>query len=108
MFLFLVISSYTSWLGLFLFGWLVAVGFCYWGKLKGGVHVHAQTHTATSFYILGCRSASICQDQLLPHISLRGSLDKYLLRSSMCKALYPQRSYSVYIKHNYCYKKCKD
>ena len=77
MFLFLVSSSYTSWLRLFLFGWLVAVGFCYWGKLKGGVHVHAQTHTATSFYILGCRSASICQDQLLPcwpgfHLAAQG------------------------------------
>ena len=43
--LFLVISSYISWLRLFLFGWLVAVGFCCWGKLKGGVHVHAHTHT---------------------------------------------------------------
>lgn len=70
MFLFLVVSSYISRLRLFLFSWVAAVGFCYWGKLKGGVDVHAHTHAATSFYILGCRSASICQGQLLPHISL--------------------------------------
>lgn len=45
MFLFLVVSSYISRLRLFLFGWVAAVGFCYRGKLKGGVHVHAHTHT---------------------------------------------------------------